>query len=48
MVLVRQARDPQVDDEEGIISKVPFEELIKVFPNTRQVRRSLSGLAGQC
>ncbi|KAL1735896.1 hypothetical protein EV714DRAFT_267440 [Schizophyllum commune] len=31
-----EARDPQVDDEEGIISKVPFEELIKVFPNTRQ------------
>ncbi|KAL1740632.1 hypothetical protein HDZ31DRAFT_67756 [Schizophyllum fasciatum] len=31
-----EARDPQVDDEEGVISKVPFEELIKAFPNTRQ------------
>ncbi|KDQ64365.1 hypothetical protein JAAARDRAFT_144983 [Jaapia argillacea MUCL 33604] len=30
-------RNPQVDEEEGlVISKVPFEELIKVFPNTMQ------------
>lgn len=31
-----EARDPQVDDEEGFISKVAFDDLIKVFPNTRQ------------
>lgn len=33
-------RDPEVDDPEceGLqISKVPFEELIKVFPNTQEV-----------
>jgi hypothetical protein len=32
-------QDPEVDNEdEGLsISKVPFAELIKVFPNTQQV-----------
>lgn len=38
-------RNPVVDDENcrGMeISKVPFEELIKVFPNTAQVRTSFS------
>uniref|UniRef100_A0A0W0GAL8 Calcium activated cation channel n=1 Tax=Moniliophthora roreri TaxID=221103 RepID=A0A0W0GAL8_MONRR len=30
-----ETRDPEVDDENGLkISKVPFTELIKVFPNT--------------
>lgn len=34
-------RDPEVDDPKCdgmVISKVPFEQLIKVFPNTQQVR----------
>jgi hypothetical protein len=30
-------RDPEVD-EERVISKVKFEELVKAFPNTNQVR----------
>jgi len=33
-------RNPQVDDPHCVgleISKVPFEELVKVFPNTAQV-----------
>ncbi|RDB19925.1 Calcium channel YVC1 [Hypsizygus marmoreus] len=30
-------RDPEMDDPEGLrITKVPFEELIKLFPNTQQ------------
>ncbi|KAG7097202.1 hypothetical protein E1B28_004573 [Marasmius oreades] len=30
-----ESRDPEIDDENGLsISKVPFMELIKVFPNT--------------
>ena len=36
-----ETRNPEVDDpacHEMQISKVPFEELIKVFPNTEQVR----------
>jgi hypothetical protein len=35
-----QIRDPHVADDEchgHIICKVPFEELVKVFPNTEQV-----------
>ena len=39
------SRDPVVDDPEDQgreISKVPFTELIKVFPNTAQVSRSFS------
>lgn len=42
-----ETRDPAVDDDDcqGMeISKVPFEDLIKVFPNTQQVRIS-SGLS---
>lgn len=37
-----ESRDPEVDDDEdGLkISKVPFSELVKVFPNTAQVRHS--------
>ncbi|KAK7061976.1 hypothetical protein R3P38DRAFT_682340 [Favolaschia claudopus] len=37
-------RDPEVDEREGngrIISKVPFEELIKAFPNTNQSSEAL-------
>ena len=36
-----EARDPEVDGEDAErlkISKVPFEELIKVFPDTTHVR----------
>jgi hypothetical protein len=35
-----EARDPQIEGEEGKISIVPFSELVKVFPNTAQVRSS--------
>ena len=41
-----EIRNPEVDDpacRDMQISKVPFEELIKVFPNTQQVR-SVNGL----
>lgn len=34
-----ETRDPEVNEPDGLkITKVPFEELIKVFPNTQQVR----------
>lgn len=45
-------RNPEVDGEDGDsglkISKVPFEELVKVFPNTHEVCVSLvfEGLLG--
>lgn len=33
-------QNPQVEDEDGlIISKVPFEDLVKHFPNLHLVRR---------
>jgi hypothetical protein len=36
-------RDPKVDDDNNlVISKVPFSELIKVFPDTQTVRASNS------
>jgi hypothetical protein len=42
-----QIRNPEVDDP-GCpgkqISRVPFEELIKVFPNTQQVRLVIDDL----
>lgn len=32
-------RDPEIDDGHGrVISKVRFEDLVKAFPNTNQVR----------
>jgi len=35
------ARDPEVDGEDAtnglVISRVPFSELVKAFPNTREV-----------
>ena len=36
------ARDPKVDDDGLQISKVPFTELIKVFPNISQVSKTVS------
>lgn len=44
-------RDPVVDETDGqglVISKVPFTELVKMFPNTEQVCtiHALGSLAG--
>ena len=37
-----ETRNPEVNEAGGLrITKVPFEELIKVFPNTQQVRLSV-------
>ena len=37
-----ETRNPEVNEPDGlVITKVPFEELIKVFPNTQQVRLSV-------
>ena len=39
------ARDPDVDGEDGsngiVISRVPFSDLVKVFPNTHEVSRNV-------
>lgn len=34
-------RDPEVDEDGKLISKVPFEELVKQFPNVHMVRLHL-------
>jgi hypothetical protein len=37
-----ETRDPEVNEPDGLkITKAPFEELIKVFPNTQQVGLSV-------
>lgn len=48
-----EARDPEVDGADADrlkISKVPFEELIKVFPDTTHVRflSSICAMVGLC
>ena len=41
-----ETRDPEVQEPDGHkITKVPFEELIKVFPNTQEVRVSVIHVA---
>jgi len=40
------ARDPEVDEEDArndiVISKVPFSEIVKAFPNIHEVSSSIS------